>query len=239
MKKNKIFLVVFVMVLLFCVDPVYAGPGGAIAKAFFKTWWGKVIGLVLFVILSPLIMYTYIVESLKINKTKKQLLKVSAKNKDFSWLNLDKNFKNIITRVYDAWSKEDMSLVQGYVNSWYWQNQQLIHLDRWEAQNLKNICSLQSISSIKPLYVELSDEENFEGSKIVIMISGYIEDYLINRGTGKVVEGKKGFQDETHLWVMEYENGHWLLDDIKDESYSLSFAKLDNIIPESLLNLHN
>lgn len=234
MKKNKYLWVFLVIGILFIIDPIYAGPGGAIAKGLFKTWWGKIIGLVLFILLFPVIAYTYVVEFFKIKKTKKQLLQASLKNKDFSWLNLEKHFSNIITRVYDAWGKSDMSQVKDFVNSWYWQNQQLIHLNRWEEKNLQNICSMQSLSSIKPLYIELREDNNYEGSKIVIRLTGYIEDYLIDKQTKRVVEGKKGFQDETHIWVMEYTEGKWLLDDIKSEAYSLSYLKLENIVPETI-----
>ena len=234
-KYNLLFCVIF-LVLLFYADPVFAGPGGAIAKSFFKTWWGKALGILLFILLFPLIAYGWIVETLKVKRTKKQLRQVGLKNKDVNWLHLEKNFSNIITRVYLAWGKGDMSEVKSFVNHWYWQNQQLVHLNRWESENLKNICSLQSISKIKPIYVELSDDINFEGSKIVISITGYIEDYLIEKATNRVVEGKKGYQDEEHIWVMEYVNGKWLLDDIKNEEYSMEFIKLENVFPERFVS---
>ncbi len=229
-----VFFLVFVCVLFF-VDPIYAGPGGAIAKGLFKTWWGKILMLSVVVILLPFIIYIKSVEFLKVKKTKKQLFQIGLDNKDFSWLNLEKNFTNIVTRVYLAWSNEDMSEVRSYVNHWYWQNQQSAHLDRWKANNLKNICNLQKIKKIRPLYLELTRNSNYDGSKIVISISASIEDYLINKETQKVIEGKKGFQDENHIWVMEYSEGTWLLDDIKDSSYSLAFAKQENLIPENIL----
>ena len=214
-------------------EPSFAGPGGAVAKAFFKTRWGKVILGILFVIFFPFIAYNAIVEFKEVKRNKKILKEISLKNRDFSWLNLEKNFSNIITRVYDAWGKGDMSLVQNYVNSWYWQNQQLVHLDKWEDENLKNICKLKNVSKIKPLYLELSEEENFEGSKIVIMFSGDIEDYLIDRDSKKVVEGKKGFNNESHIWTMELTEGKWLLDNIHDDSCSLYFLKMENVIPDN------
>lgn len=39
-KKEWLFFIT-VIIILFTIDPVYAGPGGTVAKAFFKTWWGK------------------------------------------------------------------------------------------------------------------------------------------------------------------------------------------------------
>ena len=231
-KQHQLTATLTILFLLFLfIDPVYAGPGGAVAKALFKTWWGKLLIGVLTIIFLPVIFYVRTIEFIAVKKTKKQLAKLGLMNKDFMWLNLEKNVSNVFSRVYLAWSNENMKEVSSYVNHWYWQNQQLIHLDRWKKENLKNICKLQSISNIKPLYLEISNNKNFEGSKIAFSITGNIEDYLINRDTHKVVQGKKGFDDETKIWIMEYNKGHWLLDDIRNDEFSLSYAKLENIVP--------
>ena len=231
-QQKQLVVTVLVIALLFYVDPVFAGPGGTIAKGLFKTWWGKLLIFVLVIVFLPLIIYSQVVEYFAVRKTKKQLAKISFKNKDFAWLNVEKNVRNTFERVYLAWDREDMKQVQEYVNHWYWQNQQTVHLDNWESQNLKNVCSLESIHKIKPLYLEISDEDNYEGSKIAFSIDANIEDYLVERDTRRVVEGKKGFEHEEKVWIMEYANGKWLLDDIRDGQFSLAFAKLDNIVPE-------
>jgi len=233
---KQMLVVTLVVLLLLYVDPIYAGPGGTVAKAIFKTWWGKLILFLLAIIFMPLIVYSYTIEFFAVRKTKKQLLEISRINKDFSWLNLDKNVSNIFTRVYNAWSNEDMKEASEYVNHWYWQNQQLVHLDRWKKENLKNICRLESIRKIKPLYIEISDEDNLEGSKVAMSITANIEDYLIDRDTKKVVEGKAGFDNEEKIWIMEYVDGKWLLDDIREGNLSLAFAKTKNIIPEFIAN---
>ncbi|MHA7059689.1 Tim44 domain-containing protein [Aquimarina sp. M1] len=231
-KSHVILLLVLIGFMCFIIDPVYAGPGGMIAKGLFKTWWGKVLMLVLVLVLLPIIIYIKSVEYLKERKTKKQLTQISLKNRDFSWVHLEKIFSNIITRVYTAWANENMAEVKEYVNHWYWQNQQAIHLDQWKSNNLKNICNLQKINNIRPLYVELTNTNDYEGSKVAISFSGDIEDYLINKETQKVVKGKRGYQSETHIWIMEYSQGKWLLDDIRDGSLSLAFAKMENVIPK-------
>ena len=232
MKQHKLTLFITLIVVLFLfIDPVYAGPGGTVAKALFKTWWGKALLGLLTIILLPLIFYIQVIEFIAVRKAKKQLAKLSLINKDFSWLNIEKNVSNVFSRVYLAWGNENMNEVSSYVNHWYWQNQQLVHLDRWKNENLKNVCKLQSISRIKPLYLEISEEKNLEGSKIAFSITGNIEDYLINRDNKRVVEGKKGFNDETKIWIMEYTNGSWLLDDIRNDEFSLSFAKMENVVP--------
>ena len=153
-QKQLLFTIIFIAILLYA-DPVYAGPGGTVAKAFFKTWWGKTILALLTIIFLPLIIYIKTVEFFAVRKTKKELFKLGMVNKDFSWLNLEKNVNNVYTRVHHAWSKEDMKEVSEYVNHWYWQNQQAVHLDKWKAENLKNVCNLESVKNIKPLYLEI------------------------------------------------------------------------------------
>ncbi|MCK8479714.1 hypothetical protein [Psychroserpens algicola] len=235
-KQKQLLFTIILIVILFYADPVYAGPGGTVAKAFFKTWWGKTILALLTIIFLPLIIYMKTVEFFAVRKAKKELFKIGMINKDFSWLNLEKNVNNVFTRVYQAWNKEDMKEVSEYVNHWYWQNQQSVHLDQWKSENLKNVCRLESIKKIKPLYLEISDDENFEGSKIAFSITANVEDYLIDRDTKRPVKGKRGFNDEEKIWIMEYTEGKWLLDDIRDGDLSLQFAKLKNIIPEDLGN---
>lgn len=231
-QQHKITLVLTIFFVLFLfIDPVYAGPGGTVAKALFKTWWGRILMSLLAIILLPLIFYIRTIEFIAVRKAKKQLAKLGRLNKDFMWLNLEKNISNVFTRVYLAWNKEDMKEVSSYVNHWYWQNQQLVHLDRWKSENLKNVCKLENISNIKPLYLEITNDQNFEGSKIAFSITGSIEDYLLDLKTSKVVQGKRGFYDETKIWIMEYTDGKWLLDDIRNDEFSLSFAKLENVVP--------
>ncbi|MFK7781837.1 hypothetical protein [Psychroserpens sp.] len=232
-QKQLLFTIIFIAILLYA-DPVYAGPGGTVAKAFFKTWWGKTILGLLTIIFLPLIIYMKTVEFFAVRKAKKELFKIGLINKDFSWLNVEKHVTNTFTRVYKAWNNEDMKEVSEYVNHWYWQNQQSVHLDKWKSENLKNVCHLESINKIKPLYLEISDDDNFEGSKIAFSITANVEDYLIDRDSRRIVKGKNGYNSEEKIWIMEYSNKKWLLDDIRDGDLSLQFAKLKNVIPESI-----
>lgn len=234
MSKKNWLLLLTVVLILFVIDPVYAGPGGAVANAFFKTWWGKIILALLTIILLPLIIYIRLIEYRKARQIKKILTKLSLKHRDFHWLQLHKEFSNIIRRVYQAWSDEDLSSVQQYVNHWYWQNQQSVFLDQWKRENLKNVSRLKDIAKIKPLYLELTDEPNLEGSRIAISIDVIAEDYLMDRDTEKVVKGKKGYEDLEYVWFLEYTEGKWLLDDIQEGGISLEVAKMPNVIPAAV-----
>lgn len=235
-QKRLIALVFIVALLLVFVDPIYAGPGGTVVKAIFKTFWGKVLLSIIGIILFPLFAYIHFREYFAIKKCKKELLTLQTVNDDFRWSKLEKTVKQIYERVYLAWSKEDMSAVSNYVSHWYWQNQQLVHLDKWQSENLKNICALESVGKIKPLHLEILNRENLEGSRIAFSITGRIKDYLMDRTTLKIVKGSRNYDDEERIWVFEYTNGKWLLDDIQEGELSLAFAKLDNIIPEVLPN---
>lgn len=232
-KKQWLFILT-VAIILFTIDPIYAGPGGAIAKGLFKTFWGKLLLIVLTIILLSLIIYIRLLEYRKARKIKSILAKLGKTHKEFSWLNLDKEFKNIIRRVYNAWSNEDLAEAKSYMNHWYWQNQQQVFLDQWKRDNLQNISKLKAISKITPLYLELTDEPNFEGSRIGIAIDVDAEDYLVERDTNKVVEGKKGYQNLEYIWLLEYTEGKWLLDQIDEGALSLQIAKIPNVIPDKI-----
>lgn len=234
-KSHFIILVLVITLVLFDIDPMFAGPGGTVVKAIFKTWWGKVLMSIIGIILLPLIIYVYFREFLSIKKCKKELLVLGKKNRDFSWLNLDKNVRNIFSRVYIAWNNQDLKEASSYISHWYWQNQQLVYLDEWKKENLVNVCKVDGIKSVKPLYLEITNDANLEGSRIAFLITANIMDYLKNKDTNKIVQGSSKFDDEEKIWVMEYTDGNWVLDDIQDGQLSLAFAKTKNVIPTNLV----
>ena len=109
-------------------------------------------------------------------------------------------------------------------------------MDRWEKKGLKNHCGVSVIKSVKPLYLDITDAENLEGSKIAFSITANIQDYLLDTKTNKVVEGSKNFGDEEKIWIMEYNEGSWKLDNIDTGDTSLTYAKLANVVPQNVLN---
>lgn len=234
--KYVVVLLLIVGLIMLDVEPALAGPGGAIAKGLFKTWWGKLIMAVVTIVLLPLILYIKFKEYFTVRANKKVLNQLGKRNRDFTWLTLNKSVKNAFTRVYIAWAKEDLQEVSEYMSSWYWQNQQKVYLDDWKSRNLINVPRLKSLSSIKPLYLDIADEENFEGSRIAFLITADVEDYLMHRETKKVVEGRRGYDEEEKIWIMEYNEGKWLVDDIQEGSMSLAFARTKNDIPKTVLS---
>ena len=233
-KSHYILLILVITLVLFDIDPMYAGPGGTVVKAIFKTWWGKLLLSIIGIIFFPLTIYVYFREYFAVKNCKKELLELGKRNKDFSWLNLDKNVRNIFNRVYIAWNNQDLKEASSYISHWYWQNQQLVHLDEWKKENLRNVCKVDGIKSVKPLYLEISEDEGLEGSRIAFLITANIMDYLKDIDTHKIVQGSSKFDEEEKIWVMEYTNGQWVLDDIQDGQLSLAFAKTKSIIPANI-----
>ena len=110
---------------------------------------------------------------------------------------------------------------------WYWQNQQLAHLNRWEREGLINHCRIKSLKSIRPLFLQPEKQDGARsGSRLVVSVTTCMEDYLAERGTGKVVEGSKGFADTEHIWSFELRGKQWVVANIEDGSLSLTYAQM-------------
>jgi hypothetical protein len=62
-----------------------------------------------------------------------------------------------------------------------------------------------------------------------------MEDYLAERQTGKVVQGKKGYTDVTSLWTFLLVDGRWVVANIEQDTMTTTYAKMANEIPELLL----
>ncbi|MGB1038701.1 MAG: hypothetical protein ACPGYY_08645, partial [Bacteroidia bacterium] len=59
--KSRLLLTIIIVSAFMLLDPevALAGPGGAIAKGFLKTWWGKALLLLAAIIFAPLMIYIY------------------------------------------------------------------------------------------------------------------------------------------------------------------------------------
>jgi hypothetical protein len=72
------------------------------------------------------------------------------------------------------------------------------------------------------------------GSRVVVGVSANMEDYLEERASGKLVEGKKGYQDVESVWSFELQNGAWRVANIEEGSLTLAYAQLANELPAVL-----
>lgn len=236
MKNQKTLTVAFfALCFLIQAQEALAGPGGKILKEMFDTPLGKIVGIILGIILLPLTIYISIREYIGVRRTTNDLKKL-AKNHPrlFGWFELKNRVQEVFGQVHSAWDKKDMSRASEWMTSWYWQNQQLMYLDKWEERGWVNVCDVRKILKIKPLYLACSHADDFAGSRIVMSIAANMEDYLMERETGKIIEGKKGYKDGTTVWTFVLEDGKWKVENIEEDTMTLAYAKLKNEIPEIL-----
>lgn len=238
---NKITFRLFTIaaILIICIfvfpDSAFAAPGGKIAQAFFRNFWGQLLLGVLTIVFLPLIIYFFIREYLAVKRTISDLKKLAAISPDFDWLAVKERITDAFSHIHSAWRREDMQEASEWMTDWYWQNQQMAFLDNWERQGLINHCQVKKIKSIKPLFVRYTDNDGvFDGSRLVVLISADMEDYLSDRQTGRVVEGKKGFAEVDTVWTFVYEKGRWLVSIIEERDEWYSYAKLVNEVPTEI-----
>ncbi len=212
-----------------------AGPGGKIASAAFQSTWGKVLLALLSLIFLPLIIYVAIAEWRAQRRTLAALASLGKRNPAFDWFTLKDRVTDSFQRVHSAWRREDMAEASAWMTDWYWQNQQLVHLDAWERDGLVNHCQVKKVRRMRPLALSC---RNFDGqgggSRVVVAVTALMEDYLAERSTGKVVEGKKGFKDVETVWTFVLEDGAWKVNNIEEDSMTLAYAKLSTDVEELL-----
>lgn len=225
--KNFVTLILVISVVAVATisEPALAGPGGKIARAVFETFWGRVLLGVLTIIFLPLIVYMMIKERLAELRAKKDLRFMARYNQIFDWLKIRGRAKDCFYRVHSGWEREDLSGVSEWMTDWYWQNQQQVFLEGWKKKGLVNICEVKKITNIKPLlFVHRNQGAEHQGSIIVISMEANMQDYLMNRATGEVVEGSKNFKDVETVWSFTLEDGQWKVSDIEDGDMTLAYA---------------
>jgi hypothetical protein len=216
-------------------DPALAGPGGKIASGFVKTFWGKVVLGALVIVLLPVILFVVVQEYLAGKRALRDLARLRALDPAFDWLTLKDRVTECFHRVHAAWGKEDMAEASGWMTEWYWQNQQLAHLNRWAAQGLVNRCRVKSVGRIRPLFLACREGDgDFSGSRLVVSITAKMEDYLEERASGKVVEGRKGYAATETVWTFALADGRWRVAAIEDDSVTLMYARMTNELPAML-----
>ena len=236
MRLRTLFLVLLVAALLAWSPALaVAGPGGKIAAAVAKTFWGRLAMAALVVLFLPLILYVVVREWVAERRAHRELQRLRAVQPAFDWLTLKDRVIECFHRVHSAWRKEDMALASSWMTDWYWQNQQIAHLDRWAEQGLVNRCTVKSVGRVRPLHLACRDaDEGLSGSRLVVGVRANMEDYLEERATGRLVEGEKGYKDVETVWTLELSRGTWRVANIEEGSLTLAYAQLTNEVPEVL-----
>jgi hypothetical protein len=204
------------MVAFVLIQPAYGGPGGQIAKVIAKTFWGKMALSLLALILLPIGFYMFIKQKLAERRAYKDLRYMAQYDPNFEWLWAQQRLMDCFHQFHRAWEDEDLSGACEYITDGYWQNQQLVHLDRWHREGLRNVCEVKKIRSVRPLlFIHRNDGIAHEGSLLVVSITANMKDYLVHRETGKVVEGDQKFKDHETIWSFKLAEGQWRVSNIE------------------------
>lgn len=223
---SLLFLLVLVAGCVVFPAESLAGPGGIIVKAA-KTKVGMILTFGLGIVFAPLIMYIIIIQAVGIRRTRNVLKKLAAINPSFRWTMVNERIHGIITQVYSAWELGDIARASEWMTEWYWQNQKLTVLDRWERQGLINYCELNKINSIKPIYVEYSEvnQGDGEGSRLVLLVRVNLRDYLYDSKTMEIVEGDKRDKDSETVWTLLLTEGRWKLTLIEESIVMRNYVR--------------
>ncbi|PLX91252.1 MAG: transporter [Desulfuromonas sp.] len=233
MKNTKIVIYIVVALSIFvCVEPAIAGPGGKIASVAFETFWGRIILVALIIIFMPLMILNFFQERKAEKRARKDLRFMANVNPQFDWFKIQERAKDCFFRVHSGWENEDLSSVSDWMTDWYWQNQQMVYLDKWKKEGLVNICNVRMSTYFKPLlFVHRNAQLGHEDSIVVISIKAQMEDYLQNKASKKIVEGSKGFKWVETIWTFTIDNGKWKVSNIEEGALAIAYAKLVKELP--------
>lgn len=232
-KQFIILLIAITAICLIFAMPSFAGPGGKIAKVIAKSFWGKVVLVVLTIIFLPLILYVWLREKFAERRTMKDLAFMAKYSPDFEWLRAKERILDCFYRIHRAWSAEDVSEASEYMSDWYWQNQQLVYLEKWKCEGLYNECEVKKIQSIRPLlFAHRNDSAEHEGSLLVVSITANMKDYLVKKDTNEVVEGDKKFKDHETVWSFTLIDNKWRVSNIEESDFSLEYAGQIKYLPK-------
>ena len=234
---------IFLIVAFVFIQPAYAGPGGQIAKLLAKTFWGKMALGLLTLILLPVGIYLYIKQKLGERRACKDLRYMAQHDPNFEWLRARERILDCFYRIHSAWREEDVSEACEYMTDWYWQNQQLVYLDRWHREGLRNVCAVKKIRAIRPLlFIHRNDNAAHEGSLLVVSITANMQNCLVKRETDRVVEGDRKFKDHETIWTFTLVEGQWRVSNIEEAGCEFDYifqVKNVPVIEETVLGLTN
>ena len=233
MTQRRIAVIVIIALLVLAVVPelALAGPGGSIAKAVVNSFWGKVALAALTLFFLPIILWVVLKEWRAERRAVKVLERLASVDMALHPMRVRDRIREAFLRVHTAWSKDQIVEASAIMTDWYWQNQELAHLRRWEKEGLVNHCSVKSVGRIRPLHVEAAvSGGRIESATIVAFISANMQDYLAEIGTGKVVEGDKAFKDVDTVWTFQLINGALKVAQIEESYLSLAYAGQPNVV---------
>jgi hypothetical protein len=222
---------VAVAVALFVVvaaEPAVAAPGGLIKQAA-RTPWAKAAIAALVILFLPLIIWHMVKRAILVRRTKRMLAQLGGQVAYFDWLPLKERITQVFGWVHSAWDQGKMQIAHEYMTEWYRMNQQL-QLEKWERDGLRNITSDVKIKRMTPLHVS-HDPAAPQNDRVVVEIDAEMRDYLVDRESGRVVEGDKTLGDVTTIWTLVRAGERWVLSNIEPDSMVMEYLTEPKRVP--------
>ncbi len=224
-------LTLFALICLM-TEPVFAGPGGMIAKVVWNSFWGKLLLILIALVFLPLIILSFVEEYRSEKRSRQDLAYMASHHPAFQWLPLRERIQDCFYRIHLAWHHQHTAQAADCMTPWYQQNQQQVYLDRWAEQGLVNHSDIKRISTIKPILFIHHDEENdHQNSMVVVSITARMKDYLADKENGEVIEGDKKFKEVETIWTLVLEQGSWKVSNIEEASTLFDYLKLRKQLP--------
>ena len=234
---RKVLLLVLLAGIVSALTPevAWAGPGGIIKSAAYSPLGRIVIGILTLIFL-PVILYYSARGAINVHRTRRDLARLATLYPQYRWLDLKVRVTETFHWVWSAWTRQKMDLASDYTTHWYWQNQQL-RLEEWAERGLENVCHLKGITGITPLFVQHVEANDGEGSRVVLGIKARVVDYLVERSSGRVVQGDKKEGELETIWTFKRADGAWRLDLIEDSVQEWAYLLTPNEVPASVASV--
>lgn len=217
-------IVVLCVLAIFMADS-FAGPGGEIVEAVFKTRLGRIIFAILAIIFLPLILFYYFRLYRGIQKTRKDLNQLAEVYPYFQWELIQSRVKEAADVLYREWNQGTLRLSLRHLVPDYGQTQQDI-LDLWKEEGRQNVTELRKIVKVTPIQVLAQNWAR--PATVLVSVEMVLKDYLIDIATDKVIKGKKDFQRPKKILVMVYVEDDWKIQSIENDDDELTFAIAPN-----------
>ncbi len=223
------FLAIAVALLtLFAPVDAFAGPGGEIVEAAFKTRIGRIVMLIIGIILAPLILWYYLKMRRGVKQTREDLAELARVYPWFEWSLIEKRVHATAAAIYGEWSSGKLDRSARYLTAEYLQAQKDI-LQMWEDEGRRNVTEVKRFGKIVPLLVLAQDWTR--PATVFVRIGITLKDFLVDKATGKTIKGSKdGFQEVNQIFIMVHVDGEWLLHAIEQGDEDLNLASTQNEI---------
>lgn len=207
-------------------EPALAGPGSTLLPAAFESFWVKLALSGMVAVCLSLAFMTVLQHKKSEQRARQDLRYMAAFFGKFEWLRLQDRALDCFQRFHSGREGEDLSRGAGWMTSSYRQSRQMASLDKQQETGLVHVCNIREIKAIRPLFFEHRNAcGEHEQSLVVISITANMQDYLLQRDTGKVARGNQRFREVESVWSFTMEGGEWKVSGIDDHRASLAYAK--------------